>query len=302
MTVKGFTRLKHTALAIAALATIAAAVPAQAEPIVGLTTTNALLSFDSATPTNGSALANITGLQVLNERILDIDLRPTTGVIYGVSNENRVYSLTTGGVASFVGLLSTPLASDVIGIDFNPVADLAGAASLRIVSSTGQNFAFNVANGVTAVQTPIQASFSSVAYANNDLDPNTATSLYYVDMAADVLKVATGAFNAPTITTIGALGFDVNGVNGFDISGSGASFAAMTDKDTGKSGLYTINLGTGAATLVGAFGIGGNTAIAPPLLGLTAASVAAIPEPQTYALMLAGLAAVGFIARRRAKR
>ena len=302
MTIKGFTRSKHNALAIAALAAIAAAVPAQAEPIVGLTTTNALLTFDSAAPSNGSALANITGLQVLNERILDIDRRPTTGVIYGVSSEDRVYSLTTAGVASFIGMVSTPLASDVIGIDFNPVADLAGAASLRIVSSTGQNFAFNVANGTTTVQTPIQANFSSLAYANNDTDPNTATSLYYIDMSADVLKVATSAFNAPTITTIGALGFDVSGVNGFEISGSGASFASLTDRDTGKSGLYTVNLGTGAATLVGAFGIGGNTAIAPPLRGLTVATVAAIPEPQTYALMLAGLAAVGCIARRRSKR
>lgn len=291
-------RIHAVAVAVAALFAGAAA---NAEPIVGLTTTNALVTFDSAAPTNASAPATITGLQSLNERILGIDLRPTTGVIYGVSTDSKVYSLTTGGAATFVATLSSPLASNVVGFDFNPMADLAGMASLRIVSSTGQNYAFNVATGATTVATAVQPSFAAVAYSNNDLDPATATSLYYIDMASDQLKVATANFNAPTITTVGSLGFDVNGVSGFDISGSGLSFAALTDANTDKSGLYTINLGTGAATLVGAFGIGGNTAISPPLLGLTAAT-APIPEPETYALMLAGLAGIGFVARRRRSR
>lgn len=290
-------RARHSLLALASLGAIAAiGTSAHAETVIGLTTTNALISFDSASPMNASPLNFITGLQTANERILSIDLRPTTGLIYGVSSADRVYSLSTAGMASFVGLLSTPLASDVIGLDFNPVADLAGMASLRIVSGTGQNFAFNVATGATTVQTPVQAGFASVAYSNNDVNPATATSLYYVDTVADVLKVATANFAAPTITTVGSLGFNANGANGFDISGSGTAFAAMTDADTGKSGLYTLDLSTGAATFAGAFGIGGNTAIAPPLLGLT---VTAVPEPQTYAMMLAGLVGLGWAARRR---
>ena len=288
-------RLKAIVGAAAALMFGAAA---HAEPIVGLTTTNALLTFDSATPTNGSALANITGLQGVNERILSIDLRPTTGVLYGVSSDDKVYSLTSGGQATFVGSLGFALGSDAIGLDFNPVADLSGATSLRIVSSTGQNIAYNVTTGVATVATPIQASFAAVAYGNNDIDASTATSLYYIDVASDTLKVAPGNFNAPTISTVGALGFNANGVAGFDIGASGMAFAALTDADTGKSGLYSISLTTGAASFVGAFGIGGNTAISPPLLGLTLIT-APVPEPSTYALMLAGLMGVGWIARRR---
>ena len=285
------------ALAAAALGLLAAS--AQAELIIGLTTTNALFSFDSATPANGSALSFISGL-ALNERMLAIDLRPSTGVIYGLSSDDRVYSLTTGGAATFIGALLAPnaqLGSDVVGFDFNPEADRTGATSLRIVSSTGQNIAFNVAAPATLVATTaVQAGFASAAYSNNDLNPATPTSLFYIDTTADLLKVTPSGFNNPVITTVGALGFNANGVNGFDISGLGTAYAAMTDADTGKSGLYTINLATGAANFVGAIGIGGNTAIAPALLGLT---VAVIPEPQTYALMLAGLGAIGFMARRR---
>jgi Domain of unknown function (DUF4394)/PEP-CTERM motif len=288
-------RLKAIVGAAAALLFGAAA---HAEPIVGLTTTNALLTFDSATPTNGSTLANITGLQGVNERILSIDLRPTTGLLYGVSSDDKVYSLTSSGQATFVGSLGFALGSDAIGLDFNPVADLAGMTSLRIVSSTGQNIAYNVTTGVATVATPVQSSFAAVAYGNNDIDASTATSLYYIDTASDTLKVAPGNFNAPTISTVGALGFNANGVAGFDIGASGMAFAALTDADTGKSGLYSISLTTGAASFVGAFGIGGNTAISPPLLGLTLIT-APVPEPSTYALMMAGLMGVGWIARRR---
>ncbi len=293
--------LKASASAAAAVAALVFGAPAHAEPVLGLTTTNALFTFDSATPTNASTLSTITGLQGVNERILSIDLRPTTGVLYGVSSDDKVYSLTSTGQATFVGGLGAALASDVIGIDFNPAADLAGMASLRVVSSTGQNIAYNVATGMGTVATPIQPSFAAVAYSNNDLNAATATSLYYIDIATDTLRVATTAFNAPTINPVGSLGFNANGVAGFDIGASGAAFAALTDADTGKSGLYSINLATGSASFVGAFGIGGNTAISPPLLGLTLIT-APIPEPSTYALMLAGLLGIGWVARRRSPR
>ena len=286
---------------VGAAAALMFGAPAHAEPIVGLTTTNALLSFDSATPTNGSTLANITGLQGVNERILSIDLRPTTGVLYGVSSDDKVYSLSRAGQATFIGGLGTVLASDVVGIDFNPVADLAGIASLRVVSSTGQNIAYNVGTGAGTAFTPIQASFAAVAYANNDINAATGTMLYYIDAASDTLKVASSNFNAPTITTVGSLGVNANGVADFDIGASGFAFAALTDADTGKSGLYSISLATGAASFIGAFGIGGNTAISPPLLGLTMVT-APVPETSTYALMLAGLMGVGWIARRRSAR
>jgi hypothetical protein len=283
----------------AAVGALLASAPAHAVPIVGLTGTNALVNFDSATPMNASAPVAISGLMGANERIVAIDLRPTTGLLYGVSDASNVYVIAAGGTANFVGALSVPLASGVVSIDFNPAADLAGAASLRIIGGNGQNLAYNANNGATTVATAVQSGFAAVAYANNDLDAGTATALYYVDATADQLKVAMTGFNNPTINTVGALGFNANGVSGFDIFSASTGYAAQMDADTGKSGLYRIDLGSGAASFVGSFGIGGSSAIAPPLTGLTIAAV--VPEPQVYALMLAGLAAVGFVSRRRAR-
>lgn len=269
---------------------------AQAEALLGLTATNSIVRFDSATPGTVLAPVTLTGL-VAGETILAIDLRPTTGVLYGVGSLGGVYSFTAGGAATFINSLSAPLTSTVIGIDFNPVADLSGATSLRIVSNSGQNYAFNVSTGATVVATSVQTGIASVAYSNNDLNAATATSLYYIDSAADLLKVATGSFNGGTaaapapvpIATVGALGANFGDVSGFDISSTGSAFA-----NSGNS-LYAINLATGAATLIG--GIGGNATVT----GLTAVT-APIPEPSTYALMFAGLLGVAWAARKRAAR
>lgn len=286
-----------SAAALAALA----AVPAHAIPAIALTTTNELFSFDTATPMMGSAPVMITGLGA-GERIVGIDMRPTTNMLYGVSNSGSVYSIGAFGVASFVGMLDMPLGSSALGVDFNPVADLAGGASLRVISNTGQNYAFNVNNGTNAGgEGAIPGGHPSVAYANNDTNASTGTSLYYIDTMGDMLKRADSNFNNTaampiTIVTVGALGVDANGVSGFDIMGMNTAYAAFMDADTGKSMLYGIDLMTGAATAMGSFGYGGSTIMTPAIAGI---AVTPIPEPGTTAMLLAGLAAIGGLVRRR---
>lgn len=67
---------------------------------------------------------------------------------------------------------------------------------------------------------------------------------------------------------------------------------------TGLSSFYTINLTTGAATLIGAF-----SSNLGSVLDITAATpapvIGAIPEPETYAMLMLGLASIGWMARRR---
>ncbi len=296
-------RLRSSALAVAALAMLAAVGPASAVPIIGLTTTNALTMFDSASPMNGSALVTITGLNV-NQSIIDIDRRPTNGLLYGLSSDAMIYTIDAiTGVATQVAMLSSSLSGTAFAIDFNPAADLNGAASLRVTSDTGQNLAVNANNGAVTTQTPLTFNGSpiganAIAYSNNDINPSTGTTLYYIDSKSDTLY-STSAPGGGVLTAVGLLGFDVSGVAGFDISGLGnQGFAAFSLNGTSNSSLYSINLATGAAALVGLYGIGGNTASAPQLLGLTA-NVAAVPEPSTSALVLVALAGAAFAARRR---
>jgi hypothetical protein len=296
---------KLSALTAAATLSLLAAAPAHAVALLGLTTNNALSSFDSAAPANGSTLVGITGLEGTGQRIVGIDLRPTTGIVYGISSDSKLYTLNAvTGVASKVADLSMALSGTAFGIDFNPVADLAGAASLRITSDNGTNFAVNVnsgAAGTVAAQTALTFGGASIgataaAYSNNDVDPATGTTLYYLDTASDGLY-QTAAPAGGVLTKVGNLGLNASAVNGFDIGSFGnLAFAALSVEGASSTALYSINLATGAATSLGAFGIAGSIVGAPQLAGLT---VSAIPEPQTYALMLAGLAAVGVVARRR---
>ena len=76
---------------------------ARAALLVGLTTSNHLLTFNSATPGVISHNVTITGLQ-LNEEIVSIDRRPANRLIYGVGSTNHLYTIDMiSGMASPVG-------------------------------------------------------------------------------------------------------------------------------------------------------------------------------------------------------
>jgi hypothetical protein len=291
----------------------AAAVPgARAETIVGLTNTQQLAVFDSASPLNAAAPIGITGLQA-NETLLGIDFRPATGVLYGLGSNSRVYTLQAAtGVATFVAALTTAdgsaaftLAGGAYGVDFNPVPDLGMTlASLRVTSTTGENLRINVNPG-SAGRVNVDTSLSGPqgtprvagsAYTNPDRDPATGTALFGIDFATDTVYQQNPP-NGGVLVEIGPLGVDTTGLVGYDISASGVAYASLTSPLSGKSSLYTIAAG-GAASLVGDIGFGGNTAIVP---SLTDIAITPVPEPAEYALFLTGLALVGFAVRRRSR-
>jgi Domain of unknown function (DUF4394) len=267
---RGRSRITITVLAaalglLAVLPTLFSPGPASASPdtIYAITTANALLSFDSAAPGTIASNTPITGMQAA-ENILGIDFRPADGQLYAVSDQNRLYTIAVAtGVATQVGLDGAfTLTGTEFGFDVNPVPD-----RVRVVSDADRNLRLNPNNGTLA------GLDVSLAYATGDAndgqDPNVvgsaygnnfagapSTTLYGIDSNLDILVIQNPPNNG-TLTTTGALGVDTSNLVGFDISTSGGidtAFASLTVG--GNSSFYTINLSTGAATLVGAIGTG----------------------------------------------
>ncbi|MBT9494195.1 MAG: DUF4394 domain-containing protein [Paucibacter sp.] len=268
---------------------------AQAVTLVGLNSQNQLARIDTSNVA-GAVNIDITGL-ASGDRFIGIDTRPKDGKIYGITLSNKIYTIDEmSGAASFVAGLSNAViqANQGWGLDFNPVADAGTGASLRLIGSAGNNYAVNATTGAVGnLAAMIAPGYSAVAYTNSmpgQLTAPASTALYYINSASDTLSMASSAFNAPTITTVGSLGLDVLRANGFEILGNGQAFAALNE-DAGSSlvtGVYSINLASGQAALLGTY--------SGTLSGLT---VSAVPEPQTYAMLMLGLLAVGTASRRR---
>lgn len=245
---------------------------------------------------------NISGLAA-GERLLGVDLRPSDGLVYGVTSANNLYTFNTNtGAATFqTGLSGASLANQAVGLDFNPTADFAGASSLRLVTGTGNNYAVNVSTGVIGnTASNIGNGYTAVAYTNSNpgVSPGAGdtTDLYYINTASASLNFLNTGFNSPStnggIQTVGALGVNPLSANGFDILGNGQAYALFNlDDGTLDSQLFTINLATGAATYV--------TTLNGTFNGLT--GVAAVPEPGTYAMFLAGLGMISGFAFRKSK-
>ena len=281
---------------------------ARSETIFALTNSNQFLSFDSATPGTTSALVPVTGL-LPGEALVGIDFRPAvSGQLVGVGQvgtTGTVYTINSvTGAATSINTIPT-LIGGPFGIDFNPVPD-----ALRIVSSTGQNLRIT-AGGTGVVNTDVSLNpgtpgVSGAAYSNNvPGGVGGVTTLYVIDFLTDTLATQGSPSGAPvspntgTLFMVGPLGVNTGALVGFDISGfSGTAFASLTPPVGSGLGsnLYTINLSTGAATLVGAIGSG---SVSVQSLSVLPAP-AAVPEPGSLSLLSAALLGlVGYRFRRK---
>jgi hypothetical protein len=251
--------------------------PAQAETIFVVTgpTVSAqqyILSFDSSNPATTSVPKLITGLVPPFEQIFNIDFRPATGQLYGLTQLNRLYRLDPAtGIATFVPTqIPTFNFSQMLGIDFNPVLD-----ELRIVNSASQNFRVNVDTGTviqessvrfapgdptTGIISPFAANITSIAYTNSFAGAASAT-LYGIETNLRIL-VTQSPEEQGLLHTVGPLVVDaLNGTFvGFDISSSTgigyATFLSVFADPPVDNNFYTIDLSTGRATLLGPIGDG----------------------------------------------
>ncbi|HKR60355.1 MAG TPA: DUF4394 domain-containing protein [Pyrinomonadaceae bacterium] len=237
--------------------------PGVTELIYAVTSTNLLVSFNSLAP--GSLLSSvaITGLQG-GESVLGIDFRPATRQLFALGSTSRLYTINLStGVALIVGTqFTTLLNGTAFGFDFNPTVD-----RIRVTSDANQNLRLNPNNGAIA------GLDTNLAYAladpNTGFDPNvvgsaytnnfsgaTTTSLYDIDSNLDILALQSNP-NGGILNTVGPLGVNTTDLVGFDISrATSTAYASLTAPAATTSGLYTINLTNGAATLIGTIGGG----------------------------------------------
>jgi subtilisin-like proprotein convertase family protein len=243
-------------------------------------------------PTNILSDVAVQGLDTtLAEYLQSIDFRPANGQLYGLIVQNNAAAGASGtvrlvtvnpttGATTAVGTpFTTPNPGNFTGFDFNPVADRIRVT--RILSAARDaNLRINPNDGVFTEDTPLAFAagdpnagddeFIVASAYTNSVAGATSTTLYNIDSSQDLLvrqggnpgnttPSDPGNPNSGILNTIGPLGVNTSGITGFDIASNGTAYAVLdTSLGTGGFGgagrLYTINLTTGAATLVGQVG------------------------------------------------
>ena len=223
-----------------------------------------LVGLATNRPEQAWKIGSVSGLSG-DSFLVGIDYRVQNGKLYGVGNQGGIYTVSERNAkAAKVGQLSVALSGTSFGVDFNPAAN-----ALRIVSDNGQNLRqpFATTDGPTAptvadsslTYPPAPATgITAAAYTNNDLSPDTATTLFDLDTVLDQIAIQSPA-NAGTLAPTGKLGADAALDAGFDIYSTVrkdkavALTAFATIGVAGTYALYEIDLLTGSADKQGSF-------------------------------------------------
>ena len=227
--------------------------PAPGQTIYAVDLGNNFALFHSASPGTVDRNLAITGL-LAGDRIVGIDFRPLDGKLYGVGTDSRVYTVdTVTAVASPVGATFTPaLNGEHFGVVLDPATD-----RIRIQSAeSGQNLRLDPATGQVTNEDAV------LAYAAGDpkeaftpeiaataVTTGAAGATYGIDWLLDEFVVMADPSNGQ-VTSVGSTGEVTAACAALDVGVNGVVYASMTT--SGVNSLYTMNVSTGAATLLGA--------------------------------------------------
>ncbi|TYK43037.1 DUF4394 domain-containing protein [Actinomadura decatromicini] len=259
------TRIKWGLAALAASAALVAGFPGSGSAqnarlqAFGISADGTLVAaFKTDAPQVLDWVKNPTGL-VTDTSLIGIDFRVQDGKLYVVGNAGGIYtvSLDAGSESTLtkVSQLTAALKGTNFGVDFNPALD-----RLRVISDAGQNLRHDLNTNTTAIDSPLSANnVAAAAYTNNDLNNDTATTLFDINADTDQVVIQSPTNNGLLVAT-GALGVNVAPNAGLDIhsvlsNGKTVSNSAYGTfvAPNGASTFYTVDLLTGAATAVGKF-------------------------------------------------
>jgi hypothetical protein len=260
---------------------------ANAELIFGVTEQDILVTWDSSSPGTIISGKAITGLAT-NERVQAIDFRGADGQLYAIGTQSNLYRINTAnGVA--VKVNAAPFGTVLDGSNFGMSWNMAND-EFRITSNARQNTGVDPFGTVSSVDGDIAYAFGDP---NFGLNPNVTHSahlngsqptFFSIDAGIDVLAFQNELTG--NLQTIGSLGINIAEDGGFDISPSTSiAYAALRPNDQSVSYLYTINLNTGAATVIGQIGGGVN---------IRAMAVEPIPGPSALLAIAIGIVALRF--------
>jgi Domain of unknown function (DUF4394) len=223
--------------------------PAQGHTIYAVDLANHFTLFHSASPGTVDRDLAITGL-LTGDRVVGIDFRPADGKLYGVGTDSRVYTVdTVTAVASPVGTSFTPaLNGEHFGVVLDPATD-----RIRVQSAeTGQNLRLDPATGQVTDED------ATLAYAAGDANEASTPAIaatavttgpaYGIDWLLDEFVVMSDPSNGQLVS-VGSTGVTTAVCAALDAAADGVVYASMTT--SGVNNLYTMNVSTGAATLLG---------------------------------------------------
>jgi hypothetical protein len=251
-------------------------IPGYGVTIYAIDSQNHLVTFDSASPSVLTS-AKILKLPSLSnydsnrpsERIVSLAFRtadgPATTRLWGLTNYGNIVAVNIGTAE-----ISPPT---IKGINLNGTAfgfgfDPASTVNMLLVSNMEQNLRLKFNTGEVFTQTPLSymggtptdPNIVTLAYDNN-LSGGSLRTPYMIDSAADTLVMLLFPFSDGVLKTVGPLGVNASEVTGLTIYTTGTvgspvntAFAAIASPGDSASKLYTIDLLTGAATLVGPIG------------------------------------------------
>ena len=192
----------------------------------------------------------------------------------------RAFAVGSTGVFVDAAAAPVPIGGSAFDMDFNPATD-----RIRVVNNNGQNFRINPNSGAF-VDGDLGGALGSVAGINmdgpvngatmaldgsaytNNISNSSVTTLYTINSITNTLYIQnppnSGTQTLPLPIKLAGSTLDFGSESGFDIP-TGVNAAASNTPATGKalaafsvggiSGLYRVDLVTGAATLLGPFGL-----------------------------------------------
>jgi Domain of unknown function (DUF4394) len=243
---------------------------------------NKLYSFKSNNTANVKTIT-VAGVKA-NTTLEGVDVRSSDGKLYGLGSDGTLYNVTidltgasTATVANGQVVANLAMGEGGIALDFNPASKLAGqdmGNALRLVDGAA-NYRLNP---ITATILGVPVVDSALTFKAGDANageiPNvvaaaytnafagtTATTLFDIETGNDVLvRQGDPDPNLGVLTTVGSLGITIGDVAGFDIVSNNAVTVVTNEAFLVTEGnFYKVDLGTGAATLVGT--INGATAL-----------------------------------------